>query len=84
VSRFEDGSLTESIGSAVSGEMRLVKIVFDGFDGRIKVFQVRCVLKLSKAVTELVGSRRGSSGAHQNRVGWVLAAGGRRVVYCNY
>ena len=38
------------------------------------------MLKVSKAVTGLVG-RRGSSGAHQNRVGWVLAAGGRRVVY---
>ena len=64
--------------------MRLVSDVFDGFDDRIKVFRVRCVCwKVSKAVTRLVG-RRVSSGAHQNRVGWVLAAGGRRVVYCNY
>ena len=65
--------------------MRPVSDVFDGFDGRIKVFRVEMrVLKVSKAVTGLVGSRRGSSGAHQNRVGWVLAAGGRRVVCCNY
>ena len=65
--------------------MRLVSDVFDGFDDRIKVFRVRCVCwKVSKAVTRLVGRRGGSSGAHQNRVGWVLAAGGRRVVCCNY
>ena len=60
-----------------------MSVVFDDFVGRIKVFQVRYVLKLSKAVTGLVGER-GSSGAHQNRVGWVFAAGGRRVVCCNY
>jgi hypothetical protein len=33
VSRFEDESLNESIGAAVSGEMRLVAIIVDGFDG---------------------------------------------------
>lgn len=84
VSRFEDESLVGLVGW-IGGERRVDAgaCCLMVWIGRIKVIRGACMSVLPKEVTGLVLGG-GPAMLTRIRVGWVLAAGGRRVRCCNY